>query len=61
MIIRTNEEGYITAYSVGDGHIEGEKYEGEMPEDFYECFGSYMLVEGQLILDKEKKPNQHIY
>ena len=55
MVIRTNEEGYITAYSVGNGHIEGMKYEGEVPEGFYECMGTYKLIEGQLVLDEEKK------
>ena len=55
MVIRTNEEGYITAYSVGNGHIEGMKYEGEVPEGFYECMGAYKLIEGQLVLDEEKR------
>ena len=55
MVIRTNEEGYITAYSVGNGHIEGMRYEGEVPEGFYECIGAYKLIEGQLVLDEEKR------
>ena len=55
MVIRTNEEGYITAYSVGNGHIEGMRYEGEVPEGFYECMGAYKLIEGQLVLDEEKR------
>ncbi len=55
MVIRTNEEGYIMAYSVGSGHIQGMKYEGEVPEGFYECMGAYKLIEGQLVLDEEKK------
>lgn len=55
MVIRTNEEGYITAYSVGSGHIQGIKYEGEVPEGFYECMGAYKLIERQLVLDEEKR------
>ena len=55
MVIRTNEEGYIMAYSVGSGHIQGMKYEGEVPEGFYECIGAYKLIEGQLVLDEEKR------
>ena len=55
MVIRTNEEGYITAYSVGSGHIHGMIYEGEVPEGFYECIGAYKLIEGQLVLDEEKR------
>ena len=55
MVIRTNEEGYITAYSVGNGHIEGMRYEGEVPEVFYECMGAYKLIERQLVLDEEKR------
>ena len=55
MVIRTNEEGYITAYSVGSGHLQGMKDEGEVPEGFYECIGAYKLIEGQLVLDEEKR------
>ena len=31
------------------------KYEGEVPEGFYECIGAYKLIEGQLVLDEEKR------
>ena len=55
MIIRTNENGYVIAYSIGSGHIEGQKYTGEVPADFFECAGAYKLIDGQLVLDEIKK------
>ena len=55
MVIKTDENGYVIACSTGSGHIEGQKYTGEIPEGFFECAGAYKLVDGQLVLDEIKK------
>ena len=55
MFIKTDENGYVVAYSQGNGHINGIKYTGTIPEEIELYMNAYKMVDGQLILDENKK------
>lgn len=55
MIIKTDENGYLEACSMGNGNVEGVEYAGAIPEGFYENMTAYRLKDGELILDEAKR------
>jgi len=55
MRISTDENGYVTGFALVGDVEKGEDYAGDIPESFFENSQYFMLQDGVLVYDENKK------